>query len=127
MIERKGDIPDLDFAQAVGRAPIGKAVVGQMIAAHPDRPARWRTRGRRWLGDAYYLDVTYPDGTGTRFTIDARDDRAAYYETAYILGGCGDVYVPPERRNPTGVLRLADGAAVASGGTAHFEGLSWPS
>ncbi len=75
-------------------------------------------------GDTYYLDVAYLDGHRTRFTIDARDDKAAFYETAYILGGCGDTYVPPERRDPTGSLRQANGAVVAEGDTSHFEDLS---
>lgn len=75
-------------------------------------------------GDAFYLDVTYPDGDTTRFTIEALDVRDAFHEASYILGGCGDVYVPPEHRDPTGSLRRANGDLVTAGRQAHFEEMS---
>jgi hypothetical protein len=71
--------------------------------------------------DAFYLDVTYPDGKQTRFTIDALDEKAAFYETAFVLGGCGDIYVPEHRRNPHGALRRTNGDLVAEGDAQRFE------
>jgi hypothetical protein len=73
-------------------------------------------------GDAFWLDVTYEDGTETRFTIDALDAGAAYYEAAYVLGGCGDTYVSNGATN--GVLYRANGEVVATGNVHVFEVLA---
>jgi hypothetical protein len=73
-------------------------------------------------GDAFYLDVTYASGKTTRFTINALDIAAAFYETAYVLGGCGDIYVSDP--SVSGTLCRVNGDVVATGNTEWFEARS---
>lgn len=72
-------------------------------------------------GDAYYLDVTF-QGKQILFTIDAQNDRDAFYEAAYVLGGWDARVVPEEDRHPIGELcRLPSLDVVTSGDARHFE------
>jgi hypothetical protein len=72
--------------------------------------------------DAFWLHVTNDDDTTTNFTIDALDEKAAFYEAAYILGGCGDLYV--SRCPVKGVLYRVGGEVVATGNQHVFEVLA---
>ncbi len=70
-------------------------------------------------GDAFYLDVTHQSGNVIRFAIDALDEPAAFYEAAFVLGGCGDVHASDPAAS--GTLRRVNGEFVASGDVTAFE------